>query len=287
VTVAVSVVVPTADRPAQLAGCLGALGRLDHPRYEVLVIDDGGAADLAALCAAAGARLVRRERGGPGAARNTGAQAADGDVLAFTDDDCRPDAGWLRELLAAASGGAAVGGRTVNALTGNPYAAASQHVQDLVYAHYNRDPDDARFLASNNLAVPRADFLALGGFDADAFPFASEDRDLCDRWRASGRTLRYAERALVRHAHDLDLRSFLGQHVAYGRGAARYHAARATRGTGRLRDETSFHLDAALWQRTFGLRPVRRATQMAALLALWQVANAAGYGLERRRLTAA
>jgi GT2 family glycosyltransferase len=174
-----------------------------------------------------------------------------------------------------------IGGRTVNALAGNRFAETSQHIQDLVYAHYNRDPERARFFATNNLAVPRDAFLALGGFDVAGFPFASEDRDLCDRWRASGRGLRSAPEAVVGHAHDLDLRGFVGQHVAYGRGAARYHRARARRGTGRLRDETAFHLDRSLWLHTARLRPARRAAEMVPLLAVWQAANAAGYLLER------
>ena len=280
----VSVIVPTADRPDELRGCVAALTALDHPRerIEVIVVDDGGSADLgAAVAANPRMRVVRRpERGGPAAARNTGAAAAGGDVLAFTDDDCRPDPGWLRALTAelATTRGAAVGGRTINALAANPYAGASQHIQDLVYAHYNRNPAAASFFASNNLALPRADFLAIGGFDARRFPFASEDRDLCDRWLASGRTLRYAPRALVWHAHDLDLGGFTRQHLAYGRGAARFHAARAARGTGRLRDTATFHGDPSLWRES--LRHHRRAVP---LLVLWQLANAAGYALERGR----
>ncbi len=283
----VSIVIATADRPGPLARCLAAVAALEHPRdeLEVIVVDDGGTADLE-LPVAGGlpVRLLRRERGGPGAARNDGARAAAGELLAFTDDDCLPEPGWLRELCAAARGaapGTMVGGRTVNALAGNRFAEASQHIQDLVYAHYNRDPECARFFATNNLAIPRDAFLALGGFDVASFPFASEDRDLCDRWRASGRGLRSAPAAVVRHAHDLDLRGFVRQHVAYGRGAARYHRARALRGTGRLRDETSFHLDRSLWLRTARLRPARRAAAMVPLLALWQAANAAGFLLER------
>jgi glycosyltransferase involved in cell wall biosynthesis len=267
----VSVIVPTADRPAQLRRCLAALDALDYPRerLEVIVVDDS-----------------ERHRG-PGAARNAGAAMARGEVLAFTDDDCRPDRGWLQAItraLGEGGPGTAVGGETVNLLHGNRFAAASQHIQDLVYAHYNRDPAAARFLASNNLAVPRSEFLAVGGFDAGRFPFASEDRDFCDRWLASGRALRYTPGAIVRHAHDLDLSGYVGQHLAYGRGAARFHSACAARGTGRLRDHTSFHLDRSLWLRTLGLRPSRRAVRTAALLVLWQIANAAGYALERRSL---
>jgi glycosyltransferase involved in cell wall biosynthesis len=261
----VSVIVPTADRPQQLAGCLAALRAQDSDGLEIelVVIDDSA------------------EHRGPGAARNDGAQQATGEVLAFTDDDCRPDRGWLRALVARVEPGVAAGGRTVNALADNPYAAASQHIQDLVYAHYNRDPDAAQFFASNNLAMTRADFLAVGGFDAAMFPFASEDRDFSDRWRASGRTLRYAPDAVVEHAHGLTLRSYVRQHLAYGRGAARYHRARGERGTGRLRDDMSFHRDLSLYRRTLELRPRRRALRTAGLLAVWQVANAAGFGLER------
>ncbi len=287
---AVSVVVPTKDRPAQLANCLEALGRLDYPReqLEVIVVDDGGRSSLEPVRASAppglSVSLVRREPGGAAAARNTGADAAQGELLAFTDDDCLPERGWLRELTAALAQapGAGCGGRTPNALPANPVSEASAYIQELVYAHYNANPDAARFFASNNLAVPHDAFHELGGFDAERFPGASEDRDFCDRWVCSGRTLVYAPGAVVHHARDLDLPGFVRQHVAYGRGAARYHRARAARGNGRMRDDMSFHLNRALWSRTLGLRPVRRAAQMGALLALWQVANAAGYALERR-----
>lgn len=279
----VSVVIPTRDRPRQLRDCLAALRELDYPRarLQVIVVDDGGTGELASQVS--DAVLVRQQpSSGPGAARNRGAEAADGELLAFTDDDCLPEPGWLRALAGAAEGGSAAGGRTVNALPSNPYSEASQYIQELVYAHYNRDPEAARFLASNNLAVARDAFRELGGFHAERFPFASEDRDFCDRWLASGRALRYEPAAMVRHAHELDLRRFVRQHIAYGRGAARYHRARAERGTGRMRDESSFHLDAALWRRTLSLRPARRAARTAALLAVWQVANALGYASERR-----
>jgi GT2 family glycosyltransferase len=286
----VSVVVPTRDRPGQLADCLRALGGLDYPRdrLEVIVVDDGGAADLEPVRTSAPSELslslIRRDRaGGPAAARNTGAAAADGENLAFTDDDCLPERAWLAELTAAlgAAPGAGCGGHTANGLPGNRYAEASQHIQELVYAHYNADPEAARFFASNNLAVPRAAFLELGGFDAERFPRASEDRDFCDRWLASGRTLRYAPAAVVQHARALDLPGFARQHMAYGRGAARYQRARAERGSGRLRDDVPFHLNRSLWRRTLGMRPARHAASMVALLGLWQAANAAGYALER------
>ena len=46
-----------------------------------------------------------------------------------------------------------IGGRTVNALPGNPYSTASQLLIDYLYSYYNADSGQARFFTSNNLAV--------------------------------------------------------------------------------------------------------------------------------------
>jgi glycosyltransferase involved in cell wall biosynthesis len=278
-----TIVVPTYNRPAELAGCLRSLAALDWPKdaYEVVVVDDGGTCDLgAALGAAAAAvpvRLVAQRNRGPGAARNAGARIARGRWIAFTDDDCRPRPGWLSGLRAALEGGADVlaGGRTRNQLPGNPYSTASQLVIDAAYAYFNRDRDRGRFVASNNAGVDRAEFLAAGGFD-ERFRVASEDRDLCDRWVWGGRRIVWTDAAVVDHRHELTFPGFIRQHYAYGRGAARYHRMRARRGSGRLRDQLSFQLH---WW-TLLLRPALASPRPAAALALlasWQAANTAGY----------
>ncbi len=149
-----SIVVPTYGRPRALAACLAALARLTYPRerFEVIVVDDGGDADLAAAVEPARERidltLLRCRHGGAAAARNRGAERARGRYLAFTDDDCAPEPKWLTALdarLAGFGGAALVGGRTVNALAANAYVAASQLVVDAGYAHLNADPERARF----------------------------------------------------------------------------------------------------------------------------------------------
>ena len=78
--------------------------------------------------------LVRQANSGPGAARNHGAQQASGRYLAFTDDDCQPDPGWLRQMAAALEGssGAICGGKTFNKYTGNLPAHATQLVTGLL-----------------------------------------------------------------------------------------------------------------------------------------------------------
>jgi GT2 family glycosyltransferase len=92
-----SVVVPTNfGRPAELRRCLKRLGELDHPDYEVIVVDnrpaDAPAADIE------GARVVREPRPGISAARNRGIAVATGEIIAFTDDDVQAHPGWLSAL---------------------------------------------------------------------------------------------------------------------------------------------------------------------------------------------
>jgi glycosyltransferase involved in cell wall biosynthesis/GT2 family glycosyltransferase len=280
-----SVVVATHARPERLAACLDALARLDYPRdrYEVVVVDDGDCVDREALArryrGRLDLRLVAQPRGGPAAARNAGAARARGELLAFTDDDCEPEPAWL-SLLAerhAAEPGAGFGGLTVTALAGNPYSAVQQLVIDVGYARQNLG-DTARFLTTNNLAVPADGFRALGGFDP-AFTTA-EDRDFCARWVESGRRLRFVPGAVVRHAHELDLLSFCRVHFAYGRGAFRFHRARAARIGEPMRVEPRYY--AALARRALALPGTRRLAAAGLLLA-WLAASTAGYAREARR----
>src|SRR5262245_60503957 len=99
-----SIVIPTYERPRQLAACLQTLARLDYERerFEVIVVDDGGKTPLVNVIAPFHDRLyltlLTRPNAGPAVARNTGAAQAKGQFLAFTDDDCRPAPDWLKCL---------------------------------------------------------------------------------------------------------------------------------------------------------------------------------------------
>lgn len=276
-----SLIVPTHRRPEALADCLAAIAALDYPRclLEVIVVDDGGGVPLDAtverLRDRLEVRLLSQRRAGPAAARNRGAEAARGDLLAFTDDDCRPTPGWLRRLAAEhlRAPVAMLGGHTRNALVRNPFATTSQLIIDAGYAWHNRDPAAARFLTSNNMAVPAEGFRAVGGFD-EGF-VTSEDRELCDRWVGSGRRIHYLAEAVVEHAHPLDLHGFCRQHFAYGRGSWRFHVAHARRTGRRIRLDPVFYL--GLHRRALRERGAAPATALQLALLAWHVTNSAGY----------
>jgi GT2 family glycosyltransferase len=275
-----SIVVPTRGRPRQLARCLEALGRLDYlGTLEIVIAADGREPGLEEAVARYGGQgrveLVYQRQAGPAAARNAGAERAQGRFLAFTDDDCAPDPDWLVQLgrRLERSPNAVVGGHTVNALAGNPYAAASQLVIDALYEHYGAGKTGG-FFTTNNIALAAETFRSLDGFD-ESFPFpGGEDREFGDRCLERGLPLIYAPEAVVWHSHELMLGTFLRQHFTYGRGAAYFHRARFRRGLGRTTVEPRFY--AVLLRLPF-VRHGLRGAPLAALATLSQIAYAAGF----------
>jgi GT2 family glycosyltransferase len=275
----VSIVVPSFNRPDRLELCLAALAKLDGGPYEIVVVDDGSAKPLAPVCARFGpnVRCIRQENAGPAKARNTGAKAAGGEFIAFTDDDCQPEPGWILALAAAHAGDPMrlVGGRVDNILTDNTFAAASQSLCDYLYDYFGAEDGASPFFTSNNIGCSRRRFLEIGGFD-ETFPLAAaEDRDFGMRWRDTGGQLVYAPDAIVGHAHHLTLARFWRQHVNYGRGARHLHSVIDGRGTSRPKLESArFYLGLM----TYPLRKrSRRGLRQSALLFLSQVAMTRGY----------
>lgn len=245
----------------------------------MIVVDDGSNALLQPVVACffdmLDGTLLTQTNAGPAAARNTGAERAKGEFLVFIDDDCTPFPDWLQKLAKrfAETPDHAIGGQTLNALYEDPYSSASQNLINAGYAYYNPIPSQASFFASNNLTVPAAHFHSIGGFDI-TFK-TSEDRDFCDRWRHHGFQMTYAPEILIYHCHPLSFRAFWRRHFNYGRGAYRYHQARARRGTGRLRPDLRFYMH--LISNPFMQKQGKRAVWVTMLLLMSQIGNAMGF----------
>jgi glycosyltransferase involved in cell wall biosynthesis len=241
---AFSVVIPTYGRPGLVQRCLGALAAIDPPDggFEVIIIDDGSPERIEPVVSSfedrLDVRVYRQRNAGPATARNVGVRKANGIHVAFLDDDCLPEVGWLRELEAKARNEptCAAGGRMVSAPTDSIYSIASNLLIAYLYDYYNAS-EGARFFATANLMCPRQAFLDFGGFDESFRIAAAEDRDFCDRWVEAGLPLRSVGDAVVHHAPRLGFRRFLRQHFNYGRGANHLHAARSRRGLSRPRLE--------------------------------------------------
>lgn len=173
----VSVVVPTCRRHDLLKACLAALDgqHFDAGGYEVLVCDDAAeeaARRLVASFAAQAAGPIRYlpvlAGHGPAAARNLGWRAARGRLIAFTDDDCLPQPGWLRAGVDALEAGAdAAWGRLEMPLPPSPTD------YELDAAGLSR----AVFVTANCFCR-RAALERVGGFDERFTAAWREDTDL-------------------------------------------------------------------------------------------------------------
>jgi glycosyltransferase involved in cell wall biosynthesis len=83
----VSVVVPVHDGERFLGDALKSALAQDHPRVEVVVVDDGSSDRSADIAGAFPVRLLRQENQGVAAARNAGIEASGGQLVAFLDQD--------------------------------------------------------------------------------------------------------------------------------------------------------------------------------------------------------
>lgn len=98
----ISVIVPTRNRANMVRSALDALDSQTYPDFEVIVVDDASDDQTPAILAAwagEGRTALRLDvSGGSYGARNLGWQRARGEIVAFTDDDCLPEPGWLQSL---------------------------------------------------------------------------------------------------------------------------------------------------------------------------------------------
>jgi GT2 family glycosyltransferase len=195
----VSVVVPHFSDLPRLALCLGALERqtLPRDRFEVIVADNGSLEGREAVEAtiAGRARFVTVGERGAGPARNGGAAAARGEILAFTDCDCRPEPGWLAAGLNALLGNPVVGGK-MTVLVPDPTRPTPAEAFELVFAFDNESYVRKKgFSVSANLFCSRAVFDEVGGFGVGV----SEDVDWCRRATSAGFSIGYEPGAIVGH----------------------------------------------------------------------------------------
>jgi GT2 family glycosyltransferase len=198
----VSVVVPSHGRHLRLRWLLNALEEQTFPgSWEVVVVHDYDRCTAARVLdghpLAEAGRLrhlaIAPGTGSPARQRNLGWRAARGQLIAFTDDDCRPDPPWIERLVAAArhAPGAVVQGATrPDAL--EHHVLAAPHVRTLAIEPVGP------FAQTCNILYPRALLERLGGFDERAV--SGEDVGLSLRARAAGAAISAAPDAVVHHA---------------------------------------------------------------------------------------
>jgi GT2 family glycosyltransferase len=218
----VSVVVVCYHGERTLATCLDSLTRLNYPNYEVILVDDGstdGTAQVARLRPKV--RYFKHEKNlGLSVARNTGIAAAEGELVAFTDADCRADEDWLYYLAGdlLASEFAGVGGPNLLPPEDSLVAAAVM-VSPGGPAHVMLTDRQAEHIPGCNMAFYKWALAEAGGFDP-IFHKAGDDVDLCWRLQQEGCRIGFSPAGFVWHYRRSTIGQYLKQQHGYGEAEA-------------------------------------------------------------------
>lgn len=227
--VALSVVIPARDAASTLGAQLDALSvqQVGEP-WEVLVVDNGSRDGTVALALEYADRLPLRvltcDRPGPSAARNEGAAAAKGVLLAFCDADDVVADGWVEAMRIALAASDAVGGAIENDRLNPGPALVGRHPAGL--------PVAAGFLPraiTANLGVRAEVWHRLGGL-AEEYGYGAEDTEFCWRLQLAGYALTYAPDAVVHYRVRTTFRG--ASRKAYLHGVARARLFRDYRAAG-------------------------------------------------------
>jgi hypothetical protein len=200
----VGVVIPVFDDWDGLQRCLRALARQTYPRelLKIRVVNNGSSDWPADPAFPLPVEVLHHRRPGSYGARNRAALGWDVDVLAFTDADCLPVPQWIEEgvrrLMADQDRPLLVAGRIVLVPSSERAATVAEQLDQVLGFDQERTVRRAGFGVTANLFVPHEVFAVLGGFHAHTR--SSGDRDLCERARAIGVPVVYAQGALIEHA---------------------------------------------------------------------------------------
>jgi glycosyltransferase involved in cell wall biosynthesis len=224
-----SVIIPVFNEGARLRLCLDALVTQIYPKdqYEVIVVDNGSD-DPPVWVKDEYPNVVVAGEARPGSyvARNRGIGLAKGEVFAFTDGDCIPDANWLangvREVIADLSIGL-VGGRVDFFFQDPEHPTVAELYDSIMYLNQRAAVEVTGFAATANMFTSRSVLESVGVFDPEVK--SGGDREWGQRVRSRGYRLVYAEDAIVKHpARDTfakissrNIRVLGGHHELYAR----------------------------------------------------------------------
>ena len=216
----VSVVVCTFNGSRTIRDCLEGIKKIRYPNYETIVIDDGSTDGAGNIAAEYDVRLIQTENQGLSVARNLGWQAAEGEIVAYIDDDACPDPDWLTYLVAAfhKENYAGVGGPNIP-VTEDGETASCVASSPGGPAHVLLSDCEAEHIPGCNMAFRRSWLQALNGFDPQ-FRQAGDDVDICWRTLERGGRLGFSPAAMVWHHYRRTVRAYWKQQMGYGKAEA-------------------------------------------------------------------
>ena len=221
----VSVIVPIYNGEADLPDLINCLKAQTYPtdRVEYLLVDNASSDRTAAILEATAQNspgfrhLTENQIQSSYAARNTGIRAATGEILAFTDADCRPQPHWLSDLIPPFQDPTIgiVAGEIVG-VPGRTLLEKYAEKQDILSQKYTLAHPFCPYGQTANLAIRREAFKQVGLFRPSLT--TGGDVDICWRiQRESAWKIFFASTAIVQHRHRSTLEELKKQLQRYGR----------------------------------------------------------------------
>ena len=218
----VSIVVAAYNADRTLKACLESLRNLNYADYEIILVDDGSTDTTAQLAEQfPRVRYFRHATNlGLSVARNTGISAAEGEIVAFTDADCRADEDWLYYLVNDLVSGEFSGMGGHNLLPpDDSLTAAAVMVSPGGPAHVMLTDREAEHIPGCNMAFFKSALMAVGGFDP-IYRKAGDDVDICWRLQQAGFKIGFSPAAFVWHYRRSTIGDYLRQQRGYGEAEA-------------------------------------------------------------------
>lgn len=244
----VSVVIPTHNRPQQVAALVHSILASDYPsaHYEIIVVDNAPNSNATAQIIeqyygdSSQVRYAREDRAGSANARNCGLVRARGEIVVFADDDELVDKHWLTEMVRGFDAADDVvcvtglvmpmesetlaqgwfeqfGGYCREQCTRRLFNLTDHRAESPLYPY-----NVGVFGAGGSMAFRRSILLKLGGFDTTLGPatltLGGEDIDAMLRVILEGHTLLYQPSAIVRHPPYREYAQLRRQIQGYGTG---------------------------------------------------------------------
>ncbi len=214
----VSVVVCNYNGARTLDETLSSLEGLHYPDFEIIYVDDGSTDESLSIAERHRdqVRIIAQENQGLSVARNVGAQAATGEIVAYIDSDAYADPDWLRHIVTAMSSGSYAGAGGPNLTPASDGLTA----QLIAFCPGNptyvlKDNVRAEHIAGVNMAFRRDALLGIGGFDPVHIR-AGDDVDICWRLEDAGFRLAFSPAAIVWHHRRPSIRAYIRQQLGYG-----------------------------------------------------------------------
>ena len=207
-----SIVIATYNRYKDLVDCLDSIIKMNYLPFEIIIVDSSSTDDTRKIKDSYPIRFVSIKEKSRERARNIGSSLAEGDIVAFLDDDVLAHPQWSKHLVETYKhsqiGG--VGGRVI------PYGAPENFYQKVIkvdvgkifktgfvmgnYDTLLESPIEVDSLIGCNMSFRKGVMKKVGGFDENfSGNCFRDDTDYCVRIRKQGYKLLYQPKALVWH----------------------------------------------------------------------------------------